>query len=126
MTQIDDYLSANNLYPFLQSAYHKHHSTETSLLKLTNYIGLALDNSLDLAFDTVDHQNLLSRLHIKFGISGSALSWLTSYLSARHQTVCINRIRSSSMVLDCCVPQGSVLGPLLFTHYASSIEDIIR
>ena len=79
----------------LQSAYRPHHSTETALLFSLNNIYQSADSSqptllvsLDLsaAFDTIDHSTLLSRLETSFGVSGSALSWLSSYLSNRTQT----------------------------------------
>ena len=77
--------------------------------------------SIDLssAFDMVDHSILLGRLYTSFGISGTAFSWLRSCLTNCSQCVCAGQ--SSSTYKQCCsrVPQGSVLGPLLFTAYIS-------
>ena len=78
------------------------------------------------AFDTVDHNVLLTRLHSKFGISGTALEWFSSYLSGRSQRVMVQGNLSQSLNLDFGVPQGSCLGPLLFTIYASKLFGIIK
>ena len=134
LSQIGTYLTNNNLYPRSQSAYRKHHSTETVLIKAMNDIGSALDDGIDVplvlvdlssAFDTVDHQIFLERLQFKYGMSGSVLSRFKSYLSERYRITHIDRIRLSPRLLNSGVPQGSVLGPLLFSLYISPIEDII-
>ena len=100
-----------------------------------NDIGSTLDEGLEVAlvlvdlsnaFDTVDHQILLNQLQFRYGMSGSVLAWFESYLSKRYQITCINRTRSSPKILRSGVPQGSVLGPLLFALYISPIEDIIN
>jgi hypothetical protein len=80
---------------------------------------------LTAAFDTIDHKILLNRLEKRFGITGNALKWFTSYLQDRTQVVCVKSGMSESTKLVCGVPQGSGLGPILFTLYASPIEDII-
>ena len=93
--QLQNYLTVNNLHELQQSAYHKHHSTETALLCVQNDIVQAIDGKksvilvlLDLsaAFDTIDHSVLFYRLTHDFGITGTALKWLDSYLSHRTQT----------------------------------------
>ena len=81
---------------------------------------------LSAAFDTVDHTILLERLCHTFGISGQALKWFTSYLSDRSQVVSVNGVKSSSHILECCVPQGSVLGPSMYSRYTKPIGNIIR
>lgn len=80
---------------------------------------------LSAAFDTVSHQHLLSTLQ-RLGITGTALEWFQSYLDHRSQTIYINRTRSESQHLECGVPQGSVLGPILFTLYTSSLGALLR
>ncbi len=81
---------------------------------------------LSAAFDTVAHQILLDRLRTRFGIVDDALQWLKSYLQDRTQAVVISGASSSPVPLTCGVPQGSVLGPDLFTNYSSPIASIIR
>ena len=81
---------------------------------------------LSAAFDTVNHAILLNRLKSSFGISGSALEWLASYLSNRSHRVSFEGTLSESHQLSCGVPQGSCLGPLLFTVYASKLFDVIK
>ena len=80
---------------------------------------------LSAAFDTVDHKILLHRLQCWFGLSGNALKLLSSYLSCRSQSVLVDGVLSSSLPLNTGVPQGSVLGPLLFTLYTSPIANLI-
>ncbi len=81
---------------------------------------------LSAAFDTVNHQILLQRLRDHFGICYTALDWFESYLTDRKQCVAIGNAISASQILDCGVPQGSVLGPLAFTLYTSPVEDIVQ
>ena len=116
-----------------QSAYKKHHSTETALLKVKNDLLMNMDYQhmtllvlLDLsaAFDTVSHDTLLDRLNTRFGVSGIALQWLQSYLADRSQRVSINGVLSDRFELRHRVPQGSCLGPLLFSLYTSKLFDI--
>ena len=132
--QLNCYLSEYQLYAKCQSAYRTWHSTETALLRVHNDIMLALDSRKDVilimldlsaAFDTLDHDILLNRLQRRFGISGTALQWFRSYLSNRLQCVSIDSITSQEAVLQFGVPQGSVLGPILFTLYTAPLDDII-
>jgi len=133
--QLYTYLSAADLLPRLQSAYRTHHSTETALLKVLTDILYAVDDGdlsvlafLDLsaAFDTIDHDILLTRLKVSIGIGGAALDWLQSYLTSR--VVCVRRgsVRSTHKTVRFGVPQGSVLGPLLFILYTASLIDLIE
>ncbi len=132
--QTQDFLNSNNLYPSFQSAYRKFHSTETALLKVTNDILRTLDNHQDVilvmldlssAFDTLDHDILLARLESYFGFSDTVIKWFKSYLTGRSQSVVIGDVVSTSRHLEYGVPQGSVLGPLLFTLYIAPLEDVI-
>jgi hypothetical protein len=79
-----------------------------------------------ITFDTIDHSILLSRLYNCFGISDTVLSWFTFYLSNRSQSVLVNGVQSPSVELVFGVPQGSVLGPVLFTLYTSPLSHIIN
>ena len=119
--------------PSLQSAYRQGHSTETAVLKVLSDIFDAADSQkvtllglLDMsaAFDTVDHNILLQRLNVSYGISGSALRWISSFLTDRTQVVAFAGSRSTSKRLTCGVPQGSVLGPLLFVLYSADIIQV--
>ena len=133
-SQILGHLTTNKLKDKLQSAYKARHSTETALVKVVNDILCAIDEGnmslltlLDLsaAFDTIGHTILLKRLNISFGLDGAVLSWIQSYLSNRQQKVKINNVFSAEIPIKYGVPQGSVLGPLLFTMYVYPLADIL-
>ena len=81
---------------------------------------------LSAAFDTIDNSILFHRLHECYGINGLALSWFKSYLSDRTQSVKVGSVLSHPMDLKFGVPQGSVLGPLLFSMYTNPLSSIIR
>ena len=81
---------------------------------------------LSTVFDTVDHGVLLNRPSTSFGVRGSALQWFTSYLLKRSQRVSIDQNLSEKFNLQCGVSQGSCLGPLLFTIYASKLFEVIK
>jgi hypothetical protein len=127
-------IAASGRFSPLQSAYRKRHSTETALLKITDDLYRIIDGSkaavligLDLsaAFDTIDHATLVRRLGTRYGISGVVLNWIRSYLEGRHQYVKIGQETSATTLCESGVPQGSVLGPFLFSVYVSPISDII-
>ena len=81
---------------------------------------------LNAAFDTVDHNILLRRLETSFGVTGDALKWFDSYLSGRTQRVIVDGKLSERCHLSFGVPQGSCLGPLLFSVYASKLFEVIK
>ena len=132
--QFVEHLVRNKLMDPLQSAYKKYHSTETALLKVQNDILIDIDDKnvsllvlLDLsaAFDTIDHDIILKRLNAECGIDGNALKWFKSYLTNRVQSVIIDDEISTPKKLNYGVPQGSILGPLLFTAYLAPLREII-
>ena len=133
--RLNSYMHDNGLNEKYQSAYKQLHSTETALVCVANDILRCVDEKkavllvlLDLsaAFDTVDHDVLLDRMFKRFGIQDTSLSWFRSYLSDRSQAVQIDGCVSKIMWLLWGVPQGSVLGPLVFSMYSGPICDIAR
>ena len=133
--QFMEYLTANDLHSQLQSAYKQQHSTETALLKVKNDILMSMDKQhvtllvlLDLsaAFDTIHHDKLIDRLESDLGITDNALAWFKSYLSDRFHRVSVNGSLSHQFPLKQGVPQGSCLGPLLFTIYTRKLFQIVE
>jgi len=130
--QINDYLFCNKLYNPFQSAYRH---TETALLHVSSEISKFLDNGkivflvlLDLsaAFDTIDHDLLISVLNLRYHFTGKALALIRSYLSNRTFQVSVNGRLSRKYQSRVGVPQGSVLGPLLFNMFTGGHYDIFR
>lgn len=106
----------------------------TALVRVTNDLRIAADVgspsllilfSLSAAFDTVDHDILLNRLHQTTGLADTALNWFKSYLTNRTEYISLGNARSRQHTVTCGVPQGSVLGPILFTIYILPLGHII-
>ena len=131
--QLYSFLTTNSILHPSQSGFRSGHSTNMALLDVSDFIlnnmnegrataGIFLD--LKKAFDTVNHDILISKLHC-YGIKGSALNWFILYLTDRSQVVTINSHLSDSQNINIGVPQGSILGPLLFIIYVNSLPDSV-
>ena len=133
LARLRPHLTNSKNFSKRQSAYRQGHSTVTALLDVLDSVHTAADSKevtlligLDLsaAFDTVCHSTLIKRVHTEFGVSGTALSWIQSYLQDRTQFVKLGQHRSPETTLEVGVPQGSVLGPLLFAVYCSPVAGV--
>ena len=122
--QLTKYLNENKLLYISQYGFRGEHSTELAALELVDRIHIDLDQKkcpigvfmdLSKAFDTLDHNILLYKLS-RYGVTGIELSWFQSYVSDRKQFVDIDGTHSELLDIKTGVPQGSILGPLLFLY----------
>jgi hypothetical protein len=132
--QLVAFVEENHLLPCMQSGFRRGHSTETAITKILSDLLDMVDRGetailalLDLsaAFDTVDYDILLKRLSTSFGLCGQALDWFQSYLYGRTQSVRCGTSNSAAVPIRCGVPQGSVLGPILFVLYTADLPSIV-
>lgn len=132
--QIQKYFSDNNLNTDFQHAYRAGHSTATAMAQMTNDWLMALDNRrlagavlLDFssAFDLIDHNLLLRKMQC-YGFGQAASLWLQSYLENRRQAVFFNGSFSDGKNVRCGIPQGSCLGPLLFSIYTNDLPLVLK
>ena len=135
LTRINDHLCTNMLFQKFQSAYRSGHSTETALLRIKSDIMRALDDrqavfvvllDLSAAFDTIDYVSLLDRLYNVFGLTGHVQQWFHSYLVGRTNRVKVASELSDPQVLEFGLPQGSVVGPQLFSLFTYPLATIIE
>ena len=130
LQQITEHIESRAIYLEMQSGFRKSHSTITLLLKLKDDIKnamqrgevtLAVFADFSKAFDTVDYKILLSHLS-KIGFSNHLLKLISNYLSNRYQYVQVDDLSSEKLLVNFGVPQGSILGPVLFNLYVTSIS----
>ena len=133
--QLYGYLTDNDLLSKHQSGYRPKHSTVSALIQMCDNwlsnmdvgkINCVVFLDIRKAFDSINHEILLNKMNLNFGISGNALKWFDSYIKDREQQCIVNGQLSSSKKIICGVPQGSILGPLLFLLYINDMPDSLN
>ena len=132
--QMVDYLEGNGLLHPSHHGFRAKHSTVSALVQMydtwieafeDDEVSAVIMLDMSAAFDVVDHDILLSKMSL-YGFEDSALFWIKSYLTSRSQSVFIEGCLSDPLLLDCGVPQGSILGPLLYILYTNDLPEVIH
>ena len=132
--QLYDYLEANDMLSERQFGFRHKSSTQHAVTSFADFIRTNMDKGqmsgavfIDLrkAYDTVNHARLLSKLPM-YGLKNKELSWFESYLFGRKHIVSYDGVLSETQTISCGVPQGSILGPLLFTLLINDIDTNLR
>ena len=131
--QLLKFINENNLFNPSHHAYRAHHNTKTAMIHMIDTWTEALDSGqmagvclLDMsaAFDVVNHSILLKKLEF-YGFNKETILWIRSYLTNRRQTVTINGVLSKFLPVTSGVPQGSILGPLLYTLFTNELPEVV-